>query len=184
MIKSDARTALLDLGIAPTKALIAAWEKAAIAEESLLDLDRESVAGDGGVACSPVADINPEYAYPSQLSTPTNLRADGQRQGTSNSNLEPVLVEHGTLEKASGKRKAGRPRIIASWFPAVAQTMADGTSLRTALAINRLYLSKSEMRALYRNTTFKGMYQETRRRFLIEHFGRRPTLRARTGRLP
>jgi hypothetical protein len=109
-------------------------------------------------------------------------RADGLPQGSSKSNLEPVLVEQGTLEKTTRRRKPGRPRIIASWFPAVAQTMADGTSLRTALAINRLYLSKTEMRALYRNVTFKAMYQEARRRFLIEHYGRRPMLRASAAR--
>jgi hypothetical protein len=81
------------------------------------------------------------------------------------------------------RRKPGRPLTIASWFPAVAETMADGTTLRTALAIHGLTLSANEMRALYRNKTFKGLYQEARRRYLIENWGRsRPSLRAILGR--
>jgi hypothetical protein len=61
--------------------------------------------------------------------------------------------------------------------------MADGTTLRTALAMNRLSLSANEMRALYRNRTFKGLYQEARRRYLIENWGRKgPSLRAILGR--
>jgi hypothetical protein len=80
-------------------------------------------------------------------------------------------------------RKPGRPLTIASWFPAVAETMADGTTLRTALAINGLNLSAIEMRSLYRNKTFKGLYQEARRRYLIENWGRNgPSLRAILGR--
>jgi hypothetical protein len=81
------------------------------------------------------------------------------------------------------RRKPGRPLTIASWFPAVAKTMGDGTTLRTALAMNRLTLSANEMRALYRNKTFKGLYQEARRRYLIENWGRKaPSLRALLGR--
>lgn len=85
--------------------------------------------------------------------------------------------------EAPRRRKPGRPLTIASWFPAVAATMADGTTLRTALAMNRLNLSANEMRALYRNKTFKGLYQESRRRYLIENWGRKgPSLRAILGR--
>jgi hypothetical protein len=81
------------------------------------------------------------------------------------------------------RRKPGRPLTIASWFPAVAETMADGTTLRTALAMHRLALSANEMRSLYRNKTFKGLYQEARRRYLIENWGRsKPSLRAILGR--
>lgn len=81
------------------------------------------------------------------------------------------------------RRKPGRPLTIASWFPAVAQTMADGTTLQTALAMHRLTLSANEMRSLYRNKTFKGLYQEARRRYLIENWGRsKPSLRSILGR--
>jgi hypothetical protein len=85
--------------------------------------------------------------------------------------------------EAKRRRKPGRPLTIARWFPAVAETMADGTTLRTALAIHRLTLSANEMRSLYRNKTFKGLYQEARRRYLIENWGRSgPSLRAILGR--
>ncbi len=86
--------------------------------------------------------------------------------------------------EAPRRRKPGRPLTIASWFPAVAKTMADGTPLRTALAINGLSLCANEMRALYRNRTFQALYQEARRRFLIENWGRSkaPSLRSVLGR--
>jgi hypothetical protein len=85
--------------------------------------------------------------------------------------------------EAKRRRKAGRPLTVASWFPPVAETMADGTTLRTALAIHGLTLSANEMRALYRNKTFKGLYQEARRRYLIENWGRKgPSLRSILGR--
>lgn len=84
---------------------------------------------------------------------------------------------------AAGTRKSGRPLTITSWFLAVAETMADGTTLRTALAIHGLTLSANEIRSLYRNKTFKGLYQEARRRYLIENWGRSgPSLRAILGR--
>lgn len=86
--------------------------------------------------------------------------------------------------EAKGRRKPGRPRIVASWFPAVAKTMADGTTLRGALAINGLSLSANEMRALYRNRSFQALYQEARRRYLLENWGRSkmPSLRSVLGR--
>jgi hypothetical protein len=34
--------------------------------------------------------------------------------------------------EGQSRRKPGRPLTVASWFPAVAKTMADGTTLRTA----------------------------------------------------
>ena len=60
--------------------------------------------------------------------------------------------------------------------------MADGTSLKTALTMNGLNLSKSEIRACYRNRTFQALYQEARRKFLAERYGRKPILRANIGR--
>ena len=45
-----------------------------------------------------------------------------------------------------------------------------------------LAVSKSEVRACYRNRTLKAMYQEARRRYLAEHYGRKPSLRAKIGR--
>ncbi len=105
-----------------------------------------------------------------------------------NSLTGPTLLEmsgnpiYQELERPDGRRKPGRPRIVASWFPKVAQTMADGTSLKTTLAMNGLNLSKSEVRACYRNRTLKALYTEARRRYLAEHYGRKPTHRAVFGR--
>jgi hypothetical protein len=98
--------------------------------------------------------------------------------------LEPLLHGEAMEQKPPSRRRPGRPRIVASWFPVVAKTMADGTTLRTALAINGLALSPNELRALYRNRTFQGFYQEARRRYLLENWGRKgPSLRAVLGRL-
>jgi hypothetical protein len=119
-------------------------------------------------------------AEPYAVSVPTSETASAPR--TSKSRLEPVLRDSGTLERPAGPRKPGRPRIVASWFPKVAETMVDGTSLKMALAINGISLSKSEVRACYRNRTFQGLYQDARRKFLAEHYGRKPTLRAVIGR--
>jgi len=81
--------------------------------------------------------------------------------------LEPTLREQGTLQRQRGPRKGGRPRIIASWFPAVARTMADGTPLRDALRLNGITLEKSQIRALYRNSEFRRLWQEERDRYLL-----------------
>jgi len=40
--------------------------------------------------------------------------------------------------------------------------MADGTSLKSALAMNGLSLNKSEVRACYRNETLRALYTEAR----------------------
>jgi len=116
--------------------------------------------------------FDPRHLYPgfpAPVPLPTGQQVPSQPSQSSPS--QPCVTPH---------RCAGRQRLSQGAL-AGAQTMADGAGLRTAPAINRLRLSKSEMRALYRNTTFKALYQEARSRFLIEHFGRRPTLRAGVG---
>jgi hypothetical protein len=45
-----------------------------------------------------------------------------------------------------------------------------------------LKLSKSEVRACYRNKTLKAFYTEARRVYLAEHNGRMPTSMAKFGR--
>jgi hypothetical protein len=174
MNESNARATLRALGITPTPELIRNWMRASEVEHKLKAVEPELIA-------DRPQPLGVEHLTEAIITCEAKSRVDGLPQGSSKSNLEPILVEQGTLEKPATRRKPGRPRIIASWFPAVAQTMADGTSLRTALAINRLYLSKTEMRALYRNVTFKAMHQEVRRRFLTEHFGRRQTQRRMGG---
>jgi hypothetical protein len=55
------------------------------------------------------------------------------------------------------KRKPGRPAKFAPWFPAVAKTMANGTSLRNALLWNRIQVEEygkrpqSELEAIRKN---------------------------------
>ena len=164
MNEQDAKAALRVLGIRnPSRALIQNWLRSQTAEI------------EQGVAVQ----------VPEARSVEIGVDAPEKAAEThsSESKLLPRLREEGTLERPSGRRKPGRPRIIASWFPKVAGTMADGTSLRTALAMNNLKLSKSEVRACYRNRTLRALYTETRRRYLAEPYGRgKPSLRAIMGR--
>jgi hypothetical protein len=163
-----AREALREMGITPTRQLIENWMRAERAEEAEVEQPAETIRQ---VSASNQLDRQSQAEAPTPRQTPS-----------SKSRLEPVLREQGTLEKPVGRRKRGRPRIIASWFPAVAASMADGTSLKTALAMNGLNLSKGEVRACYRNKTLKAIYTEARRVYLAEHYGRKPTLRANIGR--
>jgi hypothetical protein len=166
--ESDARVALIDIGITPNPELIRNWLRAHAPEENE---DGAPVA-----ACGLSPGTN-------ERRTASSVSVEGERQTpSSKSRLEPVLRKAGQLALRPGPKKPGRPRIIASWFEKVAQTMADGTSLKSALAMNGLRLSRSEVRACYRNRTLKAMYQEARRCFLAEHYGRKPTLRAKISR--
>jgi len=45
--------------------------------------------------------------------------------------------------------------------------MADGTPLRDALRLNGITLEKSQIRALYRNSEFRRLWQEERDRYLL-----------------
>jgi hypothetical protein len=173
MNESDAKAAFRAMGIPrPSRCLIDAWLRAAELEQQLAEVEQAPTAK----AENPAAANTNGESVASQPGPP-NPAPRGK------SLLEPILRERGGLPQSPKRRKPGRPRIVASWFPAVAQTMADGTTLRTALAMHRLALSANEMRALYRNKTFKGLYQEARRRYLIENWGRKgPSLRALLGR--
>jgi len=97
---------------------------------------------------------------------PTHLQAETihrkRPRGHSKSNLEPTLREQGALQRQSGPRRPGRPRIIASWFPEVAQNMADGKSLKDALKQHGLTLDQRQIRALYRNEEFRKLCREPR----------------------
>ncbi len=163
MNEQDAKAALLALGISPNAELIRNWLRANS------DQKEEGVQPHrpAKVRANQVPKTESDFVSP---------------RTSSKSSLEPLLRESGQLERAQGRRKPGRPRIIASWFEKVAQTMADGTSLKAALAMNGLKLSKSEVRACYRNKTFRAMYQESRRRYLAEHYGRKPTVRSQVFR--
>jgi hypothetical protein len=185
MNESDAIAAFRRMGIArPSRDLVENWLRAAAsAERAAVEENRASA--------QPKA-AEPSVAAPNQVSsagpavtpaTPAPACQPQQPPRPGKSLLEPILRDQAAIEKSTTKRKPGRPRIVASWFPAVAKTMADGSTLRTALAINGLTLSANEMRALYRNRTFQGLYQ-ARRRYLLENWGRKgPSLRSVLGRM-
>ena len=163
MNESDAKSALIAMGVIPTRQLIENWLRAETAQ-SEQPVERAS-------SPSNEQDRQQQAEAPSPRQIPS-----------SKSRLEPVLCECGQLKRPAGRRKSGRPRVIASWFEKVAADMADGTSLKTALAMNGITLSKSEVRACYRNRTLKALYTAARRLYLAEHYGKKPTLRANIGR--
>jgi hypothetical protein len=97
------------------------------------------------------------------------------KRPSSKSNLAPMLRERGELARERGPRRAGRPRVEAPWFQAVATVMADGTPLREALRLCGISgLSAQEVRALYRNRAFQILYKEARRKFLSDYGRRSP----------
>ena|SRR5690348_9745438 len=175
MNESDARAHFRAMGIPrPSRCLIDAWLRAAELERQLAEADKPAASKTEPTVAAPEA----SRADPVPQGEPANTARPGK------SLLEPILRERGDLPQPPKRRRLGRPRIVASWFPAVVETMADGTTLRTALAMNGLSLSANEMRALYRNRTFQTLYQEARRRHLIENWGRSkvPSLRSVLGR--
>jgi hypothetical protein len=108
-------------------------------------------------------------------------RSDGEPRPhpSSKSNIEPVLRERGELERPAGRRKAGRPRIQAPWFQAVAIAMSDGTPLRQALAAVGVHgLTARQLRSLYRNSMLTAMRREARQKWLRE-WGVAPKARRR-----
>lgn len=168
----------------PNRDLIENWLRAAASAERAAEQERAPAqprAPEPSVAGPKQASLA-SPATPPARSISTSQPPYPPRPGKSL--LEPILRDQQVVEKPTTRRKPGRPRIVANWFPAVAKTMADGTTLRTALAINRLALSANEMRSLYRNRTFQGLYQEARRRYLLENWGRKgPSLRSVLGRM-
>lgn len=103
------------------------------------------------------------------------------RPTSSRSNLKPLLRERGELERPAGRRKSGRPRIVASFFPALARLMSDGTSLRAALGKLGIYgLSAKELRSLYRNRELRKLREHERLKFQSE-FGLRKRRTVRKG---
>jgi len=83
-------------------------------------------------------------------------------------------TENAPEQPEAAKRKLGRPRKFASWFPAVAKTMRDGTTLRMALIWNRITLDARGMRKLYRNREFRRLYRIERQLYMLSDYGKRP----------
>src|SRR6266581_5061231 len=115
-----ARDALRALGIPnPSASLIEHWMQANLVDEESL-------------GAGPTLPPTPPQPPSHPASAETGDFRHRRPRGCSKSNLEPVLRQQGTLERPLGSRRPGRPRVVASWFPAVARTMADGTPLREA----------------------------------------------------
>jgi hypothetical protein len=166
MNESDAKAALRAQGIRnPSRQLVRDWLRTQQSQEWALDLDSAQ-------------ESQPQQQTERGADSPNPTQPEGpERHPSSESNLEPLLRERGELERPAGRRKAGRPRILAPWFEALSRTMADGTCLREALSICGIHgLSERQIRSLYRNRTFQALYREARRKWWSE-FGVRPRRR-------
>jgi hypothetical protein len=175
MNESDAKAAFRAMGIAsPSRTLIQMWLSAAEAQTYVVPEQHKPPRAEN---------LSPKGEAVSEPDPPAKPVVLASPRGKSL--LEPLLREQNAVAEQPKRRPRGRPRVVASWFPAVAKTMADGTTLRMALAVNGLSLRANEMRALYRNRAFQALYQEARRRFLLENWGRSkaPSLRSVLGRL-
>src|SRR5215467_417535 len=118
----------------PKPQLIKDWIRANRAEEQIDQL--EAPASARNVPPQPAAEP------PTRPETEDGSLKPKRRRGSSKSNLEPTLRAAATLERPRGVKKPGRPRIVGSWFPAVAQSMADGTpSGRLSSSMESLWTS-------------------------------------------
>ncbi len=158
MTEQDAKAALRAQGItSPSKSLIENWLRVQQYEEA---------ASPPPPLRETVGDMQPCVSSSVSLEdTKTSVS-----RPSSESALEPILRERGELQRPAGRRKAGRPRVQAPWFQAVATAMSDGTPLRQALAICGIYrLTPKQIRSLYRNRAFQALYKEARRKWLSEY---------------
>lgn len=168
MNRDVAKTALREMGILnPSPQLVSDWLRAQRAQEWTLEVPKDTAAA---LETQEPA-IDPGQDDPSAVEVKHS-------HPSSKSALEPRLRETGQLERPRGPRKPGRPRIIASFYPALARVMADQTSLPKALRILGIHLDQRQVRALYRSREFKKMYKEARRQFLSD-YGKRPNQQLR-----
>lgn len=168
MNRDDAKTALRAQGITnPSKSLIENWLRVQQYEET---------ASSPQVPGETVGDMQPCIS-PSVCLEDTTTNTD---RPSSESALEPVLRSRNELKRPAGPRKAGRPRVQAPWFQALAMLMADGSiSLRQALShLGVQGLSERQIRSLYRNSALKAMRHEARQKWLRQD-GIRPKDRRR-----
>ena len=87
--------------------------------------------------------------------------------------LDSTQTQTQPKAQPESKRKPGRPRKYAPWFPAVAKAMADGTTLRKALLWNRIILSERDIRRLYQSREFVRLYKIERHVYMHSNYGRR-----------
>jgi len=160
MNESDAKAALKEMGVpSPSRQLVMDWLRIQQSQELALELPDSAQEAPSGRS---------EASHPSAVEHPS-----------SKSNLAPLLRARGELQRPAGRRKAGRPRIQAPWFQAVATAMSDGTPLRQALAAVGVHgLTARQIRSLYRNSVLKAMRREARQKWLRE-WGVAPKARMR-----
>jgi hypothetical protein len=162
MNRDDAKAALRAQGIRnPSRQLVEDYMRVQQAEEWALEVPERStveVAGERRQTAPLSALLN---SAPERTERP---------HPSSESNLEPLLRECGELQRPAGRRKPGRPRVLAPWMAAVAKVMSDGTTLRQALSRCGIYgLTPKQLRSLYRNRAFQALYKEARRKWLSEY---------------
>lgn len=163
MNESEARAALQAQGIRnPSPQLVSDWLRMRQSQEWALALP------DSAQEAPSEPSSRSEASHPSAVEHPS-----------SKSNLAPLLRDRGELVRDRGPRRAGRPRIQAPWFQAVATAMSDGTPLRQALAaVGISGLTARQIRSLYRNSVLKEMRREARQKWLRE-WGVAPKARMR-----
>jgi hypothetical protein len=157
MNEQDAKAALRAQGITnPSKALVENWLRVQCYEEAASPPPAPRVT---------VVDTQPCISSSVSLEGAPLSEAP---HPSSESNLEPLLRERGEFQRPTGPRKAGRPRVEAPWFQALANLMADGSiPLRQALHhLGVQGLTERQMRALYRNSALTKMRLEARQKCL------------------
>ncbi|HSY33918.1 MAG TPA: hypothetical protein VLA42_18200 [Verrucomicrobiae bacterium] len=79
------------------------------------------------------------------------------------------VIPLGEAVETVAKRKCnrgGRPRKFEVWFPRVARTMGDGTTLPRALAANGIVLSPRAIKLLWKSRGFRRLYKIERYLYL------------------
>jgi hypothetical protein len=159
MTEKDAKAALRAQGIRnPSRQLVEDYIRVQQAEEWALEVP-ESVSQE------------PQRQQTQQVTPSPNPAEPSHRpQASSQPNLAPLLKDRGELVRERGPRRAGRPRVLAPWFQALATLMADSSiSLRQALDhLGVQGLSERQIRSLYRNSALTAMRREARQKWFRE----------------
>jgi hypothetical protein len=169
MNESDAKAALRAQGIRhPSRQLVEDYIRVQQAEEWALEVPEPNSQ-------------QPQGQWTEQEAHSPNLSERTERpHPSSDSNLAPLLKDRGELVRERGPRRAGRPRVLAPWFQALATLMADSSiSLRQALDhLGVQGLTERQIRSLYRSRALKEMRRDARQKWL-RHDGLRPKDRRR-----
>jgi len=155
MNEAESKAALRAQGIRnPSRQLVEDYMRVQQAEDWALEVPE------------PVSQQPQEQQTKQEPPSPNPADTSRRPHPSSLSNLEPLLKDRGELVRERGPRRAGRPRIQAPWFQAVATFMSDGTSLREALAaVGITGLTARQIRSLYRNSTLTEMRRKARQKW-------------------